>query len=497
MSQWQAILNTALLGTDKRLPTADELSSDLQEAAGLVLEGKATDKEEQFLQLAALVFNYRQCGVVPLRLEGVGIEPADEEDKAYCSPYSMQVLKDILDTGNIPLLTMWLEACVGKGQIVQPDVLPVLLSLGMQHKKLQPLLGACCGKRGAWLSKFNPEWNFTISTSPEEVWQTGTLEQRKAVLQELRAADPIMAREWLQGTWAQEDANTKTELLGMLSDKIGEADIVFLESLSTEKSKKVKELALQLLKQIPTSTIVQQYQAVLRQAVVLKQERSMMGMKSKSSLEIQLPDGIDESIYKSGIDKLSSHKSLSDEEYIVYQLAQVTPPSFWEQQFNIDPESIIELLQKSGVGKRLLPALAHAVVLGSDTGWALAFMNRSDVFYGDMLPLLPVDKQEHYSIRYFEKHADTIIQNAVQRSDEWSLAFAQLVLPYTARSPYQYNRQFYEQHIEQIPVLIAGELDKYKPKEESQQSLWNNISAYLKKLLGLKTQIFQSFNAIN
>nr|WP_315819303.1 DUF5691 domain-containing protein [Paraflavitalea speifideiaquila] len=86
--------------------------------------------------------------------------------------------------------------------------------------------------------QFNPDWNFSTSTTHEEIWQTGTLEQRKSVLQEVRAVNALQAREWLQTTWAQEDANTKTELLGILSNNIGEADMAFLESLSTEKARR-------------------------------------------------------------------------------------------------------------------------------------------------------------------------------------------------------------------------------------------------------------------
>lgn len=496
MDLWQDILNTALLGTDKRSPATEGLPADLQEAAALITQNKASDKEEQFLQLAALVFNYRQCGVAPLQKESVGIEAAPAEERPYCSAHSMQVLKDILDTESIPLLGLWLEQCARKEQLIQPDLLPVVLTLGMQYKKLQPLLGDCCGKRGAWLRGFNPDWKFSIATTNEELWQTGTLEQRKAVLQELRAAQPEQAREWLLQIWAQEDANTRTELLGVLSINISEADIGFLEMLSTDKSKKVKELALQLLKQIPTSAIVQQYQGVLHQAVTLKTEKGLLGLSKKTSLEIELPTGIDESIFKTGVDKLSNNKELTDDEFIVYQLAQVTPLSFWEQQLNSDPEGVIELLQKDKKGKKLLSALIHAVVLRADARWAMAFMKQSETFYLDILPLLPVDKQEFHSQRFFAQHADSIIDYAVKRTDQWSMSFTELVFQHTAKHPYQYNRQFYHQHIERFPASITDGLHKYAPTEEGYKTMWGNTSSYIIKLMGLKTQLFQSFNAI-
>ncbi|WP_315819304.1 hypothetical protein [Paraflavitalea speifideaquila] len=48
MDLWQEILNTALLGTDKRMASTEGLPTDLQGVAGLIVEGKASDKEEQF-----------------------------------------------------------------------------------------------------------------------------------------------------------------------------------------------------------------------------------------------------------------------------------------------------------------------------------------------------------------------------------------------------------------------------------------------------------------
>jgi hypothetical protein len=78
----------------------------------------------------------------------------------------------------------------------------------------------------------------------------------------------------------------------------------------------------------------------------------------------------------------------------------------------------------------------------------------------------------------------------------WSHAFTELVFQHTAKQPYQYNRQFYHQHIERFPAGITDGLNKYAPPEEGYKSMWSNTSAYLIKLMGLKTQLFQSFNAI-
>jgi hypothetical protein len=492
MEPWNQIIHTALLGTDKRQPDAMQWDDGLKEAATLIQTGVA-DKEEQFLQMAAVLFNYRQCGMLPLQKEAVGFEKACNEEKKYCTVHAMQVLRDILEINSHSLLRSWLTHCAAKNMIVTPDIVPALFNTAMQHKKLQNLAVACCGRRGEWLSRFNSDWNFSTADTDQQLWETGTSEQRKAVLLQLRQTDPAQAREWLQKTWPQEDANTKLDLLQLLPANIGEADIPFLESLSTEKSKKVKDAALKLLKQIPASSIVHQYQQALKQAVTIKKEKTFLGIGRQPSLQIQLPPNADE-LFKTGIEKLSSNKEISDEEFIAFQLTRSVPPSFWESMFESAPDKIIETLQKDKTGKKLLPAIVLSAVTFQDHRWAIAFMQHSDVFYLEIIPLLPVKQQEFYSIKFIGQHAESIINYAVQREDEWSHDLTKAILKHTAKNTYQYNRSFYDQHVHLLPVPIAGELEKFTPSEPYLMTLWSNVSEHIIKLLTLKLQTLKAFN---
>jgi hypothetical protein len=484
MQTWDQIINTALLGTDKRTLAASDLPPELAAAAALV-QNNTTDKEEQFLQIAALAFNYRQCGVLPLQKEGITVSKAAVEEKQYGSPLAIQTLKDILESESNSLLQFWLQQCDAKGRIVTPELVPALLTIGIQQKKLQNLIVSCCGRRGDWLSRFNPEWNFSTAASNEELWQTGSPEQRKAVLEQLRKEDPAMARNWIQQTWAQEDAGTKVEWLMILAINIGEDDIEFLESLAKEKSKKVKDVALWLLKQIPDSPIVQQYQQVLQKTITL----------GKNGLQIRLPAGLDENLFKTtGLDKLSNNKDLTDEEYIIYQLVQAVPPTFWETRLNSEPDIIIRSMQKDASGKKLLPALVQAVVAFKDQRWATAFMQNSHVFYIDIIPLLPVKEQEFYSIKFMDQFSENIIEHAIKREDTWSIDLTRAIFIKTAKSVYQYNRSFYSRYIHCIPIGIVTELEKCAPGEDYLRNTWANTSEYITTLINLKKQTIQSFN---
>ena len=483
-----------MIGTDKKTLGAEELSADLTDAGSIVIGNTAIDKEEKFLQLAALAFNYRQCGILPVHKEEAALALAPTEEKNYCSAEAYQTLIDVLETENYSLFGLWLQGCIDKQQIVTVDLVPVLLAAGMQQKNLQPLIAAVCGRRGEWLARFNDSWNYSSGQSDEQAWQTGTPEQRKILLKQLRISNPATAREWLQQTWGEEDANTKTTFLELLESTISEEDIPFLESLAGEKSKKVKEEALRLLKRIPSSSIVEQYQTILRQAVTLKKEKALLGMVNKTTLQFSLPN-IEETVYKSGIEKLSSKKEITDEEYILSQLIGAVPPSFWEAHLSESPEQIINLFQKGPVGKKMIPALVTAISRFRDERWAIFFMQHSEVFYIDIIPLLPVKQQEIYSIKYFDGHPENILNYALRRQTEWGHEFCMNVLKYTARNVYQYNRSFYGQCINLIPSSIIPELPKFMPAEEHLQSQWTNNSAYIIKLLTLKTQIQKAFNA--
>lgn len=504
MDWQQHLLETALLGTDKRQVSNETLPPALNEvAAGIT----TTDQEEYFLQVASLAFNFRQCGAMPASREKLigGNDPspvskADTEVQPYCTAQSMLVLKDILEEENMALLQFWLEQCAIKEQLVQPDLLPEILSAAVQYKKLQPLTAACAGKRGEWLSRFNPLWNFSVVTSLEELWQTGNPEQRKQALRTWRASDPSLGREWLVQTWPQEDANTKTDLLGILTSRISESDIAFLEGLSTEKSKKVKDLALKLLKLIPTSSIVQQYQQVLQQAVVLKREKSMLGILSKVSLQLALPAAIDDVVFKSGIEKLSNSKGLTDDEFVIYQLAQVVPPAFWEQQLGYEPGGVIELLKVDRSGQKLLPAIVSSIVTQADARWAEAIMDycmeEGSAFYAEIIPLLPAKLREGYMLQFFDGYPDIIIDQATRLQELWSTELSRRIFQHTAKNHYQYNRSFYSQYIRHIPAAIQQELHLFAPEQEYLRSVWNNTSALISQLLQLKIRTVQSFNAL-
>ncbi len=493
MKFWNNIIQTAMLGTNRKDVGEDEFPAEMVDVIQLINANQKIDAEEKFLQKIAIAFNYRQCGVAPDHQPDAGLSLAPAEEKDYCNANAVQALKEILFEDSIGLLKIWLQLCVRKKQIIIPGLIPTLLDKSLQHKHIKSLVQQCIGKRGAWVSQFNKDWNFAKEANAEELWQTGTPAERKNVLQQLRSSDAAQAREWLQATWAVENANMKTDLLGAFSINLSNDDVHWLETLLNEKSQKVKDQALQLLKQIPASAIVQKYQQFLTQAVTVKKERALLGLSSKTLLDFKLPDAVDENIFKSGIEKLSNRKEFNDDEFMIFQVMQFVPPVFWEKHFLITPAEIIQLFQKEDTTKKFIPAIVIATVQFRDVNWANALMKNSQIFYLDIVPLLPLQEQEFYSNKFFTGNEESITRYSLQREEEWSTELTKNIFRYTAGNYYNYNRSFYNQHIHLIPVQAVALLEKCTPREEHLRDSWSKMSEYIIKLITLKIQTIRAF----
>ena len=501
MEFWNNIIHTALLGTEKKQVGPEELPPDLA-AIAEQLRQSGGNREELFLQLSSIAFNYRRCGMLPYYKEGVSISTSPPEENSYCPPAAIQALKDILSMENNALLGYWLRLCQERKWLVIPDLLPALLQLGEMQKTLRPMLVDCGGKRAQWLAGFNPDWKFVGTGKPseaeagsdEDLWQTGTPEQRRQILAQLRQTDPDKAREWLQQTWPQEDANSRADLLRQLLVRSSEKDLSFLESLLTEKSKKVKEEAMSLLKTIPESSIVQAYWNLLQQAINVKKEKSLLGLVNKSTLQISLPADIDEAIFKSGIEKLSNLKTVSDEQYIIAQLIVAAPPYLWEAHFGLTPPEIVALFGKTKETAPLTEALGVAAGRWGSKDWAPAFLADESRFYPDLLPLLSLADREKYLLKGLAVSPDAVIRQLTESEEEWSLAVTRAFFTHAAKNPSYFNRSFFNQHIPLIPVSITGELAKFTAQEGYLQTTWNNTCEHISKLLTVKQQIVKSFN---
>ena len=492
MKAWQNVINTAMLGTEK-LPLAnDNFNEALINAISKVDLAEELDNEDKFLQKTAIIYNFRRCGFVPFKAPELQENYAEAEISPYCSPIAANILQNLIAEDLNILIEFWLQQCSAKNQIILPEHLPQILDKAAQQVILQQNAVLCCGNRGKWLSQFNTQWNYFNEMPAAAIWKDGNPTARLKVLKELRKTDPAQARTWLEETWAQETAAAKIDLLGALRVNLNNEDLPWLESLVGEKSQKLKDLVNSLLKEIPDSAIVKQYEALLVNMVSIKHEKAFLGLVNKSAITINVPAIIEENIFKTGIEKMSGPNSgFSDDEYLVYQLITFVPPSFWEKHFEANPEKVFEYFSKSA--PKLISALAQAVARFKNKNWVACFLDQ-DSFYPDFIGLLSGQEQEKYIAKYLNSN-DTAIQCAFKLDTEWSEKFAMPLLNYMADKPYQYNRAVYNQNIKLIPAGLIDWIQSIETKDITVKSTWEKTSDHIHKLLELKQQILKAFNA--
>lgn len=497
MEQWNQLVNTAMLGTDKRPLAIGGAEGALQEAVQLVQQSTA-DREEQFLQLAAILNNYRQSGAMPYpKVQALASYPQPEE-KPYCSTFAIRVLQDAIHAESNGLMRLWFSRCVAAHQLVTPDMLPIVLSMAEKNRGLREQILICTGKRGEWLGQLNPDWQFGIGAdaSLEDRWQNGSAAERAEALKIFRNQDPQAAIALLQQTWASEPAETKQLFLDALFVTLSNGDVPFLESLSAEKSKKVKDDALRLLKRIPGSAIIRQHAEAAVQSFSIKEEKKLLGLSTKKVLEWTLAPVAD-NVYKSGIEKMSSQKNVKDEDYILYQLMCYTPPHLFEQHLQLAPEQIIALFKQTKGADFFIPAFSRAAARFKNSDWAKLLVDEDPKYADKLMYLLEPAQREKYLVENVVSLANSgIFISSLPHDEEWSVALASAMLEHASRNPYQFTKPFYKETADRMPLGIADKLEKkFAPEEEHLQNAWKGYADLIRQQLSIKQQIINAFKA--
>ncbi len=495
MEHWNTVVHTALLGTDKHLLTKEDLPLPLAAILEYVAQ-KEPDKETSFLQVASAVQNYTRCGLLPHKAK-VDFVKASDEEKPFCNAAAHSAIKAIMNEENEQLLSLWINTCMACGCIVQPEFVSVLFNFAVRHKHLQTNIISVAGKRGEWLMQLNSAWQFELPADPDNTWQTGSTEQRKQILTDTRTRDGASGRELLQQTWAQEAANAKAELLKQLAVNISDDDVPWLEQLLNEKSAKVKDEASKLLKHCAVSSVVQQYWHILKQAVTIRKEKGLLGIGSKTVLHIQLINPVEEHIFKTGIEKISSEKNTADDDHLLYQLIAGVPPHFFETQYTMDMAALLELFSKTKGAKQFIPAFGLAAAKFKNMKWLKAVTALSENnFYPEALQLFSREEKEQYALSFLDRNlfSSDIIQHLhLYHKEQWGKALTLAIFKHTAANHYQYGRAFYGTSILSFANIAASDLKQMAPAMEWESNSWDKTSDYILQLLTLRQQTLQAF----
>jgi hypothetical protein len=444
MTAWQNILSIAAVGTERQevvLPPADD---------GL---GRAlcrldlSDREGALLSAVALAALHRQAGFQPALDQQPLPEPCEADEASCCSAEAGQHLVLMLKGEFKEVLPEWLAALREARRRVPAEYLPALLDKGRAEQGLRPLVINVTGNRGRWLAAQNDEWRWAAARDADDVWETGSRDERLFLLRTLREADPDRARELLASTWKSEAARDRVSFLETLLTGLGTSDESFLSQTLQDRSAEVRRMGGEILLRLPSSRLRQS--ASERVSSLLSYHKPRLG---KARIEVGLPadpekwqeeNQVQLEVPAAG----TAPKPLGKKGWWLLHAVGWIPPTTWCHLWGKRPDEVLEAVSNSEWKAAILGGIITAAARYGDGEWAAAIlthrqlrqedMQEADANIAELAPSLPAARLEALILRELKRekkglHADhpafrLLLEHKSAWGDELSRAVAAAV----------------------------------------------------------------------
>ncbi|ACY97416.1 DUF5691 domain-containing protein [Thermomonospora curvata] len=315
MSTWAEHVSTALLGTRRRpvpalavrlAPEDDGESAPRSSHGGAGGIPAGADPAGALLEQAAVLTVQRRAGRrAGSAAEHAVIAPAPAETLPVVPPAAARRLAQILAGDRLPLLPQWLQAAAERGFRVPPALLPDLLERGRADRSLRPAIMRAAGRRGVWLALHNTDWAYLVNEGGDlgdddpRVWRTGTRSRRIAYLTRLRGRDPGAARRALADSWRSEPAPDRAAFLATFARGLSPDDEEFLEKALDDRAKDVRQVAADLLAELPGSAYGRRMAERAKSCV--RVEEHVAEGRRHVRIVVELPHAHDEGMARDGI----------------------------------------------------------------------------------------------------------------------------------------------------------------------------------------------------
>lgn len=405
------VIRAAMLGTRLQRFTPPVTGTALDS----LLAGLA-DKEpaQQLLDTIALLVAYEQAGPVtkaPPELP----PPVAEDARPRCPGRHLVALFTDREKGRMALLREWLELVVESGKRPPEEYVAALLSTGNEQPKLRPLIQKAVGPLGEWLA---PQLDFgkwmVPPGSAEEVWETGTLEQRCEALQRIRDVDRARARALLDAVWTKENAGARQQLLEAYGTPPVKEDEDWLEAKLDDRSVMLRRIVADRLVLLPHSRLV---------------ERMKKRLAGRITFQAAVPfEELTEDMERDGIERRPSGQSYMDErEWWTMQAVASVPPSYWPPLLMRRPMELYPARFRVTNGDMLEAGWRAAAIRFRDQDWLgmiIEEQRRPMAESPDLLAAMdpPVREQE---VRFFLGIDPESWLQPKLYGGRWSLAFSQ------------------------------------------------------------------------
>lgn len=470
------LLNTALLGTATKEPALTDFPEELHGTIRQIME-QATETEDAFYKSCALLFAYCRAGLEPAPSTATAFPEAPPEDRPYLSRESASFLHRLVLEKNYVLLQYGYALAARTGKLLPPEYLPGLLTHAFEtntakaYQEKEALL-TLAGNRGKWLL---PQLGQAVQgDETEDDWETASHVARRAILTRIRKEKPAKGTELLQSTLKGESAQHRTELVECLRTGLSAADEPFLAALcETDRSAGVKEAACSLLESIPGSAVCRFYCDVLRGK--LKYNRLLGWSYEKVAYTPELK--------KMGIEEVSPNKKESDNEFVLRQLAERVPLSFWCELFDTDEEKAArKLAQRPPFPKFFSPALP--ILKFNDEQWAYHTLQAASPTPMALLSLLSVSQREEIKLECSDNTGDIPSNWFGEITDTWGERFSRYVADMrTAGRQYMYyTKEEAEKLAVYMPLTLKEEIrakGSSRPENSYQRAFLFKVVEYM------------------
>lgn len=399
MNPLASLATSALLGTERRPP-----EWPLLEGAHGALLGRIPREpvEKALLQTVGVLGTCQLAGFLPAKAEKI---PAPAAEDVSPEDSRVDLFTSILTDGPERLQAEAFIKLAAAGRQMPHRLLPRALECGRRSVALRPSLLRVLGRRGEWLAAQNESWAYAIGGGGTEnlsgdVWQHGSLDQRRLYLVQMRARDAAKARELVREAMTSEGAKERTAFIECLATGLTIDDQDLLEATLADKSKEARQIAARLLSMLPDSRYAQRMAGFL--APLLKQEKKFL---RGTTVTLEAPTAF-QAAWKADLIEEAKPKGLGmgERAWWLFQIVCSVPLSWWEAQTGMNPAECLAWAQKSDWKDALLQGWAEAQVTQRRVEWAEAFLGISlppngplTVF--DLLDTLPPALRETHFLK--------------------------------------------------------------------------------------------------
>ncbi|WP_431048533.1 DUF5691 domain-containing protein [Roseateles sp. L2-2] len=388
MSAWKPLLPVAMVGTDRQPGPLPEwpgeigaLVAQVGQVAGVV-EGPAG----QVLRTMAVIATCDAAGTQDRRWTAPATEPAGV-DRSPVVPERLDGLDGAAGSPRTLLRWALTEAPTRLQQLMFVELaaaelrlpemlLPLALDAGRRAVALRASLLPVLGERGPWLARQREDWHYAAGAGGdapgEALWTDGTLEQRRAFLARERATDAAAGRRRLEAALTELAAKERADLVAQLAVGLGMDDEALLDRLRADRSREVRDVALDLLLRLPDAAHPRR--AADRLALLLRRERALL----RQHWVIDAPEaaGGDWASDQIVVAR-SSNEKLGERAWWLYQLVRQVPLDWWTATTGMTPAELLGWAGKTDWADALMRGWFDVLAATREVDWCEAFLDVS------------------------------------------------------------------------------------------------------------------------